>query len=633
MQATYREPDRPVAREGGAIQPIWLGRPAMVAAAVYLAAGIFAFWPAWVHGPSRTGTASRGDLVMFYWFLAHAAASLPRLTELFFTHSLAWPHGVNLLANTSVPLLGIIAAPLTLASGPVASLDVLGALGIATSSFSAYVLARRWAGYEPAALLAGFVYLLAGGLVSSAAFGHLMMLFAVFQPLMLLVADQTLRLKRGDPVRMGFLLGVLAIAQFFVSTEVLAQDALVGALCLAACLALFPHASRDRAALAVKFFGTAAGTTLVVLGYPMWYAVDGPGHVTGLVHPHLTASGVHLPGVVFPKVTPASPFLCHLVGYCGPTGSPGGLGLPLIAVLVASVWLCRRLALARFALAMALVCFVMSLGARPYFHATGKPFVAFPLPFALLDHLPVLDNMGPMRFDNPEALFIGLLVAMGVARLAGRGVVPAGPSPSADPSPSAGPTPSAGPSPSMTGVIAMSVVVLALVPIFPPWPYHFTSVTVPEFFTSPALAQIPPGSPVLTYPFPSNGDANLPWDAPMLWQAAGNFRFRLIGGYVMAPSGPTGRATFSPQASSTVSQLFQEADFGVPAADASRSAIGRVRAELARWNVSVVLVQPGLPGSTAAAAVVTRALGKPARGIGGMEVWYDVQGALLTRQR
>ena len=69
-----------------------------------------------------------------------------------------------------------------------------------------------------------------------------------------------------------------------------------------------------------------------------------------------------------------------------------------------------------------------------------------------------------------------------------------------------------------------------MLPLLPHWPYDHTDVTVPAYFTSGDVTQIPSGSVALVAPF-SHGDEA----TAMLWEAASGMRFRMPEGYGFIP--------------------------------------------------------------------------------------------------
>ena len=79
------------------------------------------------------------------------------------------PDGVNLMWNTAMPLLSVIAWIPTLIGGPVFAHDVLLVLAIAASGWTAWLALRRYAGDGLGPLIGGAVYAFSPYIASHAA--------------------------------------------------------------------------------------------------------------------------------------------------------------------------------------------------------------------------------------------------------------------------------------------------------------------------------------------------------------------------------------------------------------------------------------------------------------------------------
>ena len=82
---------------------------------------VLAYWPVMPFDASKLPHllgAGAGDPAQMSWFLAWTPFALGHGLNPFFTNYIDYPLGVNLASNTSVPLLGLLAAPVTLRAGP-----------------------------------------------------------------------------------------------------------------------------------------------------------------------------------------------------------------------------------------------------------------------------------------------------------------------------------------------------------------------------------------------------------------------------------------------------------------------------------------------------------------------------------
>jgi hypothetical protein len=257
--------------------------------AFYLVVAIALWWHAWSSHPTTVTTCGCGDSALFLWFLEWPAYALAHGHNPFFSTALFHPGGINLLANTSVLAIGIPLAPVTWLFGPVATLNVASTLGPALSALAMFWLLRRWVRWTPAALVGGLVFGFSPFVVVNLAGAHLMTGVLVLLPLMVACLDELLVRQRRSPLKVGAVLGLLLAVQFFVGTEVLTIVVLFIATGLMLLVAYAALGHRDelaaRAPHAGRGLAAAAGVALVLLAYPVWFALDGPAHLSGLVWP------------------------------------------------------------------------------------------------------------------------------------------------------------------------------------------------------------------------------------------------------------------------------------------------------------------------------------------------------------
>jgi hypothetical protein len=446
------------------------------------------------------------------WFLAWTPFALGHWLNLFHTSYLDYPAGVNLARNTSVPLLGLIAAPVTLLIGPVASFNFLLRLAFFSSATSMFLVLRTFCRRSTAAFLGALVYAFGPYLASQDQGGaHLTFAFEALPPIIMWCLYELIVTQKRRPVRMGLLLGVLAGAQAYIEPEVLAEIAVVTLIGVAVGAVLHPTQVRLKARHLALGLGTAAGVLFLIGGDLVWWMCFAPGHLSGPAQPTnvLQSDANDLLSPIVPTsrqlVAPGSLAQAAARFVAGNFTENGGyLGIPFIAAWIATAITLRRDAIVRVTTGLAAIAFVISLGSRLTIdgHQTS-----IPLPEAVFAHLPLLDNTVPARYAllvllcSCVALSIGLDRALGVvASVAARHrrELLAG-----------------------IGVLATVVVVS----VAPRLPFRSTGFEWPAS-TPSLLSQLPAGSVVLTYPYPYRR-----WDETMVWQAQDQMSFRIIGGY------------------------------------------------------------------------------------------------------
>lgn len=562
-------------------------RRLLVAAAplLYLLLAVAGHLPAFGSLGTRTPCACK-DGPQTDWFLGWTVDALRAGRTPFVSDALSVPDGVNLMWNTLLPLPGVLAAPVTLTLGVLASHTLLAVLAFAGSATSMWAVAGRWAPWLPARLAAGLLYGFSPYLVAQGS-GHLNLSLVALPPLVLLLLDDLLVRQDRSPVRRGVLLGLVATAQLLTTEEVLASTFVVCVLGLLVLLAQHPRAVPGR----VRHAGTgllwAAVVTAVLSAYPLVVQFAGPRRVTAPVQ-DASPYAADLLGTVVPTVFQLLGSDVSRTWGGNPSENGSYLGAPLLVLLVLLAVRSRREPVVRFAASLGVLAWLVSLGER--LHVAGTAYDV-PLPFALVARVPVLENLAAVRFSLYVVLCASLVLAVGLDRLHAAGAL---------------------------RVVPTTVVAVAcLVPLLPAWPYSYREARVPAYFTTSAVEAVPEGSVALTYPVP-----RYPESAPMLWQAEAGFRYRSLGGYVITPQ-PSGAGTFT-GSRTVVEQVFADVRRGA-AVPSSEALDARVRGELARLQVRSVLVAVRTPGAQEAVRYLTHLLGRgPSQTTGGVSAWYGV---------
>ena len=583
--------------------------PGAVAAGIYLAISVAFWWGAWSTHPSTSTTCGCGDASRYLWFLEWPAYALTHGHNVLYSQWMFHPTGLNLLDDTSVLAFGIVLAPVTWLFGPIASLNTASTLIPVLSALSMFWLLRRWVSWAPAAFVGGLLFGFSPFILNGLVTGWLNIMLAV-PPLIVGCLDELcVGRRRRRPGAVGAALGVLLAVQFFISTETLAITVVtagIGMVVVGLYAAVFHFGELRRQARRIASgLGVAAGVAFALLAYPLWFALAGPAHLRGLVWPAITPGYYGAVLSEFFRLAGTAQATVAQRRYGGYQGTSlhqaEYVGVALAVVLIAGVllwWRDRRLWLLAF-----LEVAAIALCLAPFTWANH-----FWVPWRILAHIPVVQNILPIRFA--AMVYLAAAVMLGIivdhtrtsslqlivrVRTAARGrshsVPPIWPR-------------------LVAGVVALAVALTALVPIAATYagniPLTMEPVVLPEWFQTVG-PHLPAGHVVLTYPAAFGGI-----QAPMAWQAVDKMSFALVGG-----DGPASVAQRA-GAERPGFTVLADATFSLdPATAFLPSTVTKVHRAIAGWGTTLVVIpdQPNLPrydqGNHTAYAVglITLALG------------------------
>jgi hypothetical protein len=574
------------------------GRPEFFSIVLYFVLALGAYLPVLPGQSGQVPWCACDDTAQSIWFLRWTPFALIGDHTLLTSNWIDVGSGVNLVRNTSMPLLGLLAAPITLLNGPVAAFNVLLWLGVATSGTACFLVLRRAVTWTPAAFAGGLIYAFSSYMAGQG-LGHLNLVFVPIPPMLMYVLYELLVLQRHSARRWGIGLGLLAAAQFLISAEILIDSAVIGVIGILILVLAHPSlvGGRLKHALIGGVWALAGAAPFVA--YPLDVYFRGPQRFSGSPW-HGSTFPMDLLGTVVPtmnqRLTTAG--WAAVGDRLQPNLTENGayLGIPLVLLLVFFVVRYRHVVLMRFAAAMAVVAWLLSLG--PHLTVNGRQ-TAVPLPFDLFAHLPVLNSILAGRFTLFIDLFAGCVVAVGMNHL----------------------RTDLGKRKGFSEVIVASLITLlmmvALLPVLPRWPYPHVPVTstTPTFFTTDEVDVIPSGGAVLTFPYPV-----YPENQAMLWQAVSSMRFRILGGYALIP-GAGNAATDGPAAvtPATVPTTLIADYSGLPNPGPAATPAD-LRALVAQYGIVSLIVGPGGVDPAAAVALFTQTYGAP-QVIGGVQVW------------
>ncbi len=572
--------------------------PTVIVIVSYFGLSAIPYWGFWTAGGTRIA-GKGGDLSTGAWFLEWICYALVHLHNPLVTDWGNYPYGVNGVTNLSMPLLGVLGTPVTLAFGAFVTTTLFFTLAFPLSSLSAYVLISRWVRWRPAAFCGGLLYGFSPYLAAQGG-SHLNLVFVPLPPLIFLVLGQIAAGRARRAWVCGTILAVLCVAQFLISAEILVSTVIVGAIGLLIAAAVNRAAARERWKSAARVIGIASAITALLLAYPLWLLTAGPARISGPVQ----KTSLYRGNLLAPLIPDSSMHFrvagwLRLANTFSGTTSENGLyiGLPLLVILIAGAIALRHRPVMKVAALTTVAAFIVSLGSR----LTVGRYVwrAVPLPEAALTHIPILDNTIAARYSLYVMLGAAVIFALTIEALRER-LHQSGRRPA-----------------QAAGAVCAVLACLALLPLVPAWPYGARVTQVPRYFSSDLAAAVPQGSVTVLYPFPASGDA-----IPMLWQVAAGMRFKSPGGRFVIPA-PGSVGTPASARQTLVGQTFSQlADGRMPAlTPAFRLAL---LAQLRSWDVRAVLVQPTGQRPALVLPFFEWLLGRPpdARS-GGINAWYE----------
>ncbi|HLK44332.1 MAG TPA: hypothetical protein VKT18_00025, partial [Acidimicrobiales bacterium] len=345
---------------------------------------------------------------LFAWFFEWPLVAISHGHNPFYSSQMFHPMGINLLSNTSVTAWSFLLLPVTALFGPVASLNVALICAPALSGVATMWVALRWVRSPVVAFLAGALYAFSPLVLFQEAGAHLMVTSLAVPPLVLACLDELFWRRRHSPRTVGVVLGVLVVVQFFTGTEVLTMLAVATAGGLAVLGAFALVRDRDAAVAAVRHglpgLAVALGVAVVVLAWPAYYALDGPGHYVGLVWPGIAPAQASIRSFLVAVPGTAQWWLPH---HSYRFVRPTYLGPALVATMLVGLVVLRRSARLRAAVALTAVVALLALGERYSF-----------APWHYLDHLPILRDVMNERFSALLLLPAGLALAVVLDALA-----------------------------------------------------------------------------------------------------------------------------------------------------------------------------------------------------------------------
>ena len=601
-------------------------RIALLVLFIYGVLALAANWPAWPLDPNLF---RQGDLTGEAWAVSWLPFAISHGHNPFFSTWMNYPVGVNLAQNNPPVVLAILAAPFTVLLGPAASVNLLDWLAYVLSAFSMFYVLRHFVRSHLAAFTGGLIYGFSTYMVGQG-HDHLEIAFVPIPPLVFLVLYKLIAERDKSPVRLGLVLGVLVVVQFYIFSEIAFTTVWLTGCGLFVLAIAHPRRARHVFKRCATALLSAVAIAVAFLAYPFWAQAAGPYRYNGSAHVgQLFGISGDLAGTVVPTTLERfAPSRLVALGdqYLGGDVPENGLyfGVPLLLLYAITLLATWRDRLVRVAALMALIALLLTMG--PY-AVVDNHFTSIRLPDSLVMHLPFFGEVEAVELSLYIWLFVVLVLAKGIERvIVGRSRQREG----------AAAIPGRMRSPALrrlSTILLCALGAAALISLVPRWPNAESPAAIPAYFTSSAVNQIPAGSAALISPYPSSAELQ-----PLLWQAAANMRFKIVGGYGWFRN-VDGESTIFPtplRPYRVEAWLWSEVagggssswtDAPKPAED-NAALVSKFRAFLRLQHVNVVLWTSVGTYPQHVAALFTSALGPPSYIGGGVQAWYGVQADL-----
>lgn len=543
------------------------------------------FWHTLFEGfSSATLDGGRGDPGLFMSWLQWAAFSVTHGINPFHNGYLQAPFGVSALWNTSVLALGIPLAPVTLLFGASTSYNCILIVSPALTCWTASKWLRRHVGTASAAVGAAF-YGFSPFMLAHLA-GHIHLTFLALLPVIVMLVEDLL--IRSDRPRWPTapLLGAVIAVQYLIGSEMLLLLALTTVPVVALLAVTHFALVRARWARVVVAGATAVIVAGGLLAYPLFEQFSRSHRIDTAV---MTTAGFVAQVRHLFSATSALYFHGSTASVAGLSRAENGVyvGWPLLAVLILTVVVLRRVVLVRVAALVALVAVVCEL--NPKINGLSLS------PLEFLQHRWGLTaSILPVRFASVFFLAAALLVAFGLQE-ALRQVT-------------------ARPWAGVAGVALVAAAVISHVP--GPSPSASALPSAPAFFTDGSLQRhAPDGATVMIAPMADAFDTTAE-----LWQVEANLSFKQLGGYALNNQG-NGDASFMPR-QKMLTELFGLNRRGqLYSGPVTRAMVETARDELVESSATLFLVGPS-PDVQREARTAALVLGRgPDLTSGGVLAW------------
>ncbi len=411
-----------------AARPPWYRRPVVLGLVALLLYA--AVWLATIgkHTLHDLGAAHLDQYSMdpnFYtWSLSWWPYAIGHGLNPFFSHLIWAPRGHSLAWVTAIPPIALLAAPLTLAAGPIVAFNLLTAFALPLSAWAAFVLCRRLTGKFWPALVGGAVFGFSAYEINHVSAGQLNLIYSLLLPL--LAYQVVLWREKAISTRVFVVVaGITMAVQFYLFLETFADLTAILVASVVIGLLVAGRAHRAEIIRLAKCLGAAYGVAFLLALPYLAFALTTKApdlqantdlDLLSLVVPRPEATCGLQAATSVGQCNTSTSFLHHLAVGVIHSSYAGYVGLPLLVVAIVLAVTGWSRPLVRFLTCMLALIIVASLGPALYFE--GGYVISFPWGF--LWHLPIVRNAYPSRLMLFAFLTLAVMTAVWLAGTASK---------------------------------------------------------------------------------------------------------------------------------------------------------------------------------------------------------------------
>ncbi|MGH7985475.1 MAG: hypothetical protein ACREQX_04220 [Candidatus Binataceae bacterium] len=375
-----------------------------ICAFLFVGRGLIGHW-----STAHIGDGADPQLMM--WFLVWWPYALIHHLNIFLSKVIWAPTGYNLTWQTSVPLVSLMAAPLTATLGPIATLNILCLSSLALAAWCVFFLCRYLSGNYWSAIVGGYIFGFSPYMLGQLYFTHLHTLFIFPVPLAIYFGIRRFR-DEITARQLTVALAILLVAQFFIALEIFATMIMFGAMALGLAFMLSAGDTRRCVLGVLGCLGLSCAAALLIATPFLYYFFayrlqDGPIWSVTILSADLLNFFIPSPNNQLGHIPLLNFISAPFNGR--DAAEPGAyFALPLLAIVIAYARRYWHSFSGRLLIDSFIIILLLSLG--PAMVVAGRA-THIGMPDAVLQ-LPILDSAAPVRFCLYAFLIVAIIYAL-----------------------------------------------------------------------------------------------------------------------------------------------------------------------------------------------------------------------------